>query len=103
MSSFSPELSSGQRAFCGATLGRQQARDHLETDEALYGLDYASRKFWLRVKDVFLNKIGLKTDEAFYFRKINGKFYGAVLTHVNDFEVAGTSEFVREIISTVEN
>ena len=36
----------------------------------LYGLDDTSRKFWLRVKDVFLNKLGLKTvegDKAFYF------------------------------------
>ena len=36
----------------------------------LYGLDDASRKFCLRVKDVFLNKLGLKTvegDKSFYF------------------------------------
>ena len=35
----------------------------------LYRLDNTSRKFWLRVKDVFYNKFGLKTvegDEAFY-------------------------------------
>lgn len=64
-------------------------------------LNDASRKFWLQVKDIFLNKLALKTvegDETFYFRNINGKFYGAVLTHVDDFEVAGTPKFIREII-----
>ena len=37
-------------------------------NKPLYGLDDASRKFWLRVRDVFLNKLNLKTvegDEAF--------------------------------------
>ena len=71
----------------------------------LYRLDDASRKFWLRVKDVFLNKLGLKTVEgykAFYFWNVDGKFCGAVLTHVDDFEVAGTPEFVKEIILAVE-
>ena len=36
----------------------------------LYGLDDASRKFWLCVKEVFLCELGLRTihgDEAFYF------------------------------------
>ena len=35
----------------------------------LYGLDDASRKFWLRVKDVFLNKLKFRTsdgDKAYY-------------------------------------
>ena len=71
----------------------------------LYGLDDASSKFWLRVKDVFLNKLGLKTvegDKAFYFQNVDGKFCGAVFTHVDNFEVAGTPEFVKEIISVVE-
>ena len=71
----------------------------------MFGLDNASRKFWLRVKDVFLNKLGLKTvegDEAFYFQNLDGKFHGSVLTYVDDFEVAGTPEFVEETISVVE-
>ena len=29
-------------------------------NKPLYGLDDASRKFWLRVRDVFLNKLNLK-------------------------------------------
>ena len=65
----------------------------------------ASRKFWLRVKDVFLNRLSLQTvegNEAFYFRNVDSKLYGAVLTHVNDVEVAGSPEFVEEVISVVE-
>ena len=71
----------------------------------LYGLDNASQKFWLRVRDVFLNKLNLKTvegDKAFYYCNLDGDFHGAVLTHVDDFEVTGTTEFVEEIISVVE-
>ena len=74
-------------------------------NKPLYGLDDASRKFWLRVRDVFLNKLHLKTiegDEAFYYRNIDGDFHGAVLTHVDDFELTGTNDFVEEIIKVVE-
>ena len=69
----------------------------------LYGLDDASLKFWLRVKDV-LKRIGLKVlegDEAFYYLHRNGELIGAVITHVDDFTLAGTEEFVREVIDTV--
>ena len=71
----------------------------------LYGLDDASRKFWLRVRYVFLNKLQLKTvegDEAFYYWNLDGDFQGAVLTHVDDFELTGTTDFVDEIITVVE-
>ena len=74
-------------------------------NKPLYGLDDASRKFWLRVRDVFLNKLKLKTvegDEAFYYCNLDGDHHGAVLTHVDDFEVTGTTEFVEEIISVVD-
>ena len=53
----------------------------------LYGLDGASQKFWLFVKDVFLNELGLKIihgDEAFYYSNVDGKIQGAILTHVDD-------------------
>ena len=49
---------------------------------------------------MFLNKLALKTveaDEAFYFRNINGSFYGAVLTHVDDFEVHTLIKNLREL------
>ena len=56
----------------------------------MYGLDDASRKFWLQVRDVFMKKLHLKTipgDEAFYYRNVDGDFHGAVLTHIDDFEL----------------
>ena len=69
----------------------------------LYGLDDASQKFWLRVKEV-LKKIGLRVlegDEAFYYLHRDGKLIGAVITHVDDFTLAGTEVFVNEVIDTV--
>ena len=69
----------------------------------LYGLDDASRKFWLRVQEV-LKKIGLRVlegDEAFYYVHTDGKLIGAVITHVDDFTLAGTEEFAKEVINTV--
>ena len=69
----------------------------------LYGLDDASQKFWLRVKEVF-KKIGLKVmegDEAFYYLHRDGELIGTVITHVDDFTLAGTKAFVDEVIDTV--
>ena len=71
----------------------------------MYGLDDVSQQFWLRVRDVFLNKLHLKTiegDKAFYYRNVDGNFHGAVLTRVDDFELTGTNDFVEEIITVVE-
>ena len=65
----------------------------------LYGLDDASRKFWIRVKEI-LEGIKIKTvpgDEAFYYRHKNGKLEGMILTHVDDFQIAGTEEFLKEV------
>ena len=56
----------------------------------LYGLNDASRKFWLKVKSVF-EEIGLKRlegDEAFYFKiDEKGKLEGMVSSHVDDFNL----------------
>ena len=44
----------------------------------LYGLDDASRKFWLKVREE-LKSMGLKTvpgDEAFYYENKDGKLMG---------------------------
>ena len=65
----------------------------------LYGLDDASRKFWLKIREIFLT-LGLKTiegDEAFYYLNEGGKLKGAVLTHVDDFTIAGVPEFMEMV------
>ena len=70
----------------------------------MYRLDDTSRKFWLRVKDVFLNKLKFQTvdgDEAFYYLNVNGKLHGAIITHIDDFNLAGTPDFIKHVISVV--
>ena len=69
----------------------------------LYGLDDASQKFWLRVKEV-LRSIGLKVmegDEAFYYVHRDGELIGVVITPVDDFTLAGTEDFIKEVLETV--
>ena len=63
-----------------------------ELKNLFFGLYDASWKFWLRVKEVF-KEIGLKVmegDEAFYYQHENGELKGVVITHVDDFTLAGT-------------
>jgi len=53
----------------------------------LYGLDDASRKFYLKVKKT-LQKMGLKTlpgDDAVNYEHKKGKLMGLILSHVDDF------------------
>ena len=69
----------------------------------LYSLDDASRKFWLQVKEV-LKEICLKVmegDEAFYYLHRDGELMGAVITHVDDFTLAGTEDFIKEVLEIV--
>ena len=69
----------------------------------LYGLDNVSRKFWLKVKEFFLD-LGLRVmdgDEVFYYLHEGGDLKGAVQTHVDDFSLAGTPEFVEMVIKGV--
>ena len=57
----------------------------------LYGLDDASRKYWMRYKEV-LKEIGLKVmkgDEAFYYLHKDEELIGAVITNIDDFTLAG--------------
>ena len=64
----------------------------------------ASQKFWLIVKEILMT-MRLKVmdgDEAFYYLHKNGQLQGAVLTNVDDFNLAGTDKFVAEVISRVE-
>ena len=70
----------------------------------LYGLDDASRKFYLKVKET-LQELGLKTipgDEAFYYENRNGKLMGMNLSHVDDFTIAGDIEFVQRIVKGIQ-
>ena len=49
-----------------------------------------------------MNLHTLDGNEAFYFRNIDGQLLGAVITHVDDFNMANTDEFLEEVISLVE-
>ena len=62
-------------------------------------MNNASRKFWLRLKENLV-ALGLKVmlgDEAFYYMHEKGELMGAVLTHVDDFFMVGTDEFVEKL------
>ena len=51
-----------------------------------------------------MKKIGLKVmkgDEAFYYLHEDGKLIGAVITHVDDFTMAGTDEFIKKTLEIV--
>ena len=53
---------------------------------------------------MFLNELGLKTNnggEAFYYSNVEGKLQGAILTHVDDFYIAGTPDFVKRVIDHI--
>ena len=62
----------------------------------LYGLDDSSRKFYLRVKRLFLknNMQLLPSDNAYFYYRMEGKLVGQVVIHVDDFFYAGTDYFL---------
>ena len=52
-----------------------------------------------------MSELGLQTidgDEAFYFLNVDGQLQGAVITHIDDFNLVGTVKFVKKVISHVE-
>ena len=62
----------------------------------LYGLDDSSRKFYIRVKKMFIN-LGfevLEGDAAYFYIMKEGKLYGQISTHVDDFNMAGEKTFI---------
>ena len=71
----------------------------------LYGLDDASRKFWLKMKDIFKQKglTNVNGDEAFYYQHDGKNLIGMVITHVDDFSVAGTKDFIEDLTLSVQN
>ena len=65
----------------------------------LYGLQDMSRKFWLRVREIFKDE-GLKVvkgDKAFYFKNDGDRLDEMVLTHVDDFGMAGSKKFLESL------
>ena len=71
----------------------------------LYGLNDASRRLWLRVKEIFENE-NMRTlpgDEAFYYQYIDGVLNGMIITHVDDFQIAGNDNFINSILSKLES
>merc|ERR1712115_7961 len=70
----------------------------------LYGLDDTSRKFYLKVRET-LKKLKLNTllgDDTVYYQHKNGKLIGMILSHVDDFTIAGTQEFVNRIVKGIK-
>merc|ERR1712089_42151 len=70
----------------------------------LYGLDDASRKFYLIVRETLKNlKLNtLPGDDAVYYQHNNGKLIGMILSLVDDFTIVGTREFVNRIVTGIK-
>ena len=72
--------------------------------KSLYGLNDTSKKFWLKVKNLF-KEMGLKRlegDEVVYYMLNEGEgLEGMILTCVDDFDLAGTQSFVEMVIGKV--
>ena len=53
-----------------------------------------------------MNKLKFRTvdgDKAFYYLNIDGRLHGAIITHVDNFNLAGTPDFVKNVISMIED
>ena len=44
----------------------------------------------------------MEEDKAFYYLQEDCDLKGVVITHVDDFTIAGTTEFIQDILKTVE-
>ena len=69
----------------------------------LYGLNDASRKFYLKVNNIF-TEIGCqrsKIDPALFYMQKNGKLEGLVAAHVDDFILTGSCGFNSLIMNGV--
>ena len=72
--------------------------------KALYGLGDASRKWYLKVKNLLLS-LGVKMsiyDEALFFYHVNGTVHGLVGIHVDDFFHAGTTLFDVNVVNVLK-
>ena len=63
------------------------------------------RRFWPRLRDDFENENlkSLPGDEAFYYKNENGNLLGMIITHVDDFQVAGSNIFIESILKRLNN
>ena len=71
----------------------------------LYGLTDAGRCFWKKVKKIFKENEYETTlgDECFYRKyQKDGSLAGMCLTHVDDFVINGTEEFVNETVELMK-
>ena len=64
-------------------------------NKPIYGLDDSSRKFYLKVKKLFL-KHGMEVmpaDNAYFYLRKDGRLVGQVAIHVDDFFIGGEDTF----------
>ena len=45
----------------------------------------------------------MEADEAFYYLHRDGDLIGGVITHIDDFTIAGTEDFIKEILKGIED
>ena len=72
--------------------------------KALYGLGDASRKWYLKVKNVLLS-LGVEMsiyDEALFYYHVNGVLQGLMGIHVDDFFHSGTDLFAENVINVLK-
>ena len=68
--------------------------------KCLYGLNDASRKFYLSIKEVLVLN-GCKQsagDTAFFYFKENEKLAGVIISHIDDFLHAGNENFGEKVV-----
>ena len=71
--------------------------------KAAYGLYDASRRFYCEVVE-FLISLGCRTlvgDESFLYYRVEGVLEGCITLHVDDFQLAGTETFKRNISDVI--
>ena len=44
----------------------------------------------------------MEGDEAFYYLHRDGELIGTVITHVDDFTLTGTQDFIDEVLKAIE-
>ena len=88
-----------RKVYMEPPVERQQEGIIWKLNKSVYGLYDASRKWFQAVKPELLD-LGMKTvsgDEAFFSMMKDGKLVGLCILHVDDFLVAGNSNFLRAL------